>query len=406
MALLAVVVFLASLPAYFEHLQIACTDAPCADRQLTAVDVQALQALGLSVHAYAAFAVAHAPFSASVSCGVAALIFWRRSDERLALFVALMLVTFGTTRNWALLVAAGSIWGWPGLVLSFIGSISLIPFFYVFPDGRFVPRWTRWLAGVWIAEQVLEYFLPDLAVTQFLRSPETGIWFFASVWVITLAAQLYRYVRVSGPVQRQQTKWLVLGLASLVVVLLGLVLPMLLFPALAQPGSLYPLTFAFALDTVGLLIPLSIGLAILRYRLWEVDVLIRRTLIYGTLTGVLALVYLGGVVLLQSLFRALTSQESNLAIVAATLAAAALFQPLRQRVQATIDRRFYRRKYDAAQTLAAFSARLRDEVDLATLTNELVRVVDDTMQPSHVSLWLRLPSRPRFGSGYSSYQQR
>ena len=231
------------------------------------------------------------------------------------------------------------------------------------------------------------------------------MWFFAGVWLITLAAQVYRYRRVSGPVQRQQTKWLVLALATLVVVLVGLSIPRLLFPALDQPGSLYPLTVRFALDTVGLLIPLAIGLAILRYRLWEVDVLIRRTLIYGTLTGVLALVYLGGVALLQSLFRALTSQESNLAIVVATLTAAALFQPLRQRVQAVIDRRFYRPKYDAAQTLAAFSARLRDEVDLATLTDELVRVVDDTMQPSHVSLWLRLPTRSQSGAGYSDSRQ-
>lgn len=130
----------------------------------------------------------------------------------------------------------------------------------------------------------------------------------------------------------------------------------------------------------------------------------RRPLVYGALSGLLAVVYLSGVVLLQGLFRALTGQESNLAIVVATLAAAAFFQPLRRRLQAVIDRRFYRRRYHAAATLAAFTAHLRDEVDLASLTEELVRVVDETMQPSHVSLWLRVPSR-RAAVPSSGYHQ-
>jgi hypothetical protein len=137
------------------------------------------------------------------------------------------------------------------------------------------------------------------------------------------------------------------------------------------------------------LIPIAAGIAIQRYRLYDIDLIVNRSLVYGLLTAVLVLVYLGGVVSLQYAFRALTGEGSQLAIVASTLAIAALFNPLRRQVQAFVDRRFYRRKYDAAKTLEAFSTKLRDETDLDALNNELVGVVRETMQPAHVSLWLR-----------------
>ena len=146
----------------------------------------------------------------------------------------------------------------------------------------------------------------------------------------------------------------------------------------------------FAVFTAaGTAIPIAIGIAILRYRLYDIDLIINRTLVYGTLTVVLAVTYFGGVIGLQYVFRTFTGQGSQLAIVASTLAIAALFNPLRRWVQAFVDRRFYRRKYNAAKTLAAFNARLRDETELDTLSGEVVGVVRDTMQPAHVSLWLR-----------------
>jgi hypothetical protein len=136
-------------------------------------------------------------------------------------------------------------------------------------------------------------------------------------------------------------------------------------------------------------IPVAVGIAILRHRLYDIDHIINRTLVYGSLTALLVLVYLGGVVLLQQAFRALTGQESQVAVVASTLTIAALFNPLRRRIQTFIDRRFYRRKYNARKTLEAFSARLHDETDLGRLGDEMVGVVRETMQPTHVSLWLR-----------------
>jgi hypothetical protein len=143
----------------------------------------------------------------------------------------------------------------------------------------------------------------------------------------------------------------------------------------------------FGLSVIAL--PAAIGIAILRYRLYDIDVVINRTLVYGSLTIMLVALYFGGIVVLQRVFVALTGQQSTLAVVASTLAIAALFNPLRRRVQAFVDRRFYRRKYDAAKTLQGFSEKLRDETDLEALSDELVGVVRETMQPAHVSLWLR-----------------
>jgi hypothetical protein len=205
------------------------------------------------------------------------------------------------------------------------------------------------------------------------------------------AAQLYRYRRVSSPRERQQTKWVIFGLAVPITVYLLLTVLGLFFPLLPQRSPLYLLASNEAAFTLPLFLPLSFGFAMLRYRLWEIDLIINRTLVYGLLTVTLTGVYVGLVIGLQALLRGLISQENSVAIVISTLAIAALFQPLRRHIQRIIDRRFYRRKYDAAKTVAAFSATLRQEVDLDQLREHLLAVVQETMQPAHVSLWLRPP---------------
>jgi len=156
-------------------------------------------------------------------------------------------------------------------------------------------------------------------------------------------------------------------------------------------GYITAVAFVVVTAGVGLGIPTAIGVAVLRYRLYNIDLLINRTLVYGTLTGTLALVYFGGVTATQALLRTLTVQQElpQLVVVVSTLIIAALFNPLRRRIQSFIDRRFYRRKYDARKTLESFSVKLREETDLEALNNELMGVVRETMQPEHVSLWLR-----------------
>jgi hypothetical protein len=187
-------------------------------------------------------------------------------------------------------------------------------------------------------------------------------------------------------VERQQIKWLAYAAAAATG---GSILTYTPPEAL---GARWVTSVGYVLLELGVLgIPVSIGIAILRYRLYEIDTLINRTLVYVALTATLVAVYFGGVTATQTIFRALTGQEQQpqLAVVISTLVIAALFNPLRRRIQAFIDRRFYRSKYDAAKTLEAFSAKLRDETNLEALNNELVSVVRETMQPAHVSLWLR-----------------
>jgi hypothetical protein len=197
--------------------------------------------------------------------------------------------------------------------------------------------------------------------------------------VLASGISLILRLRRARGVERQQLKWFVYA-ASLMGG--GFAASYLFSSDLAN-------SIVWFLGILGFMVlPVATGIAILKYRLYDIDLLINRTLVYGTLTALLVLVYLGGVVSLQYVFRALTGQESTLAVVASTLAIAALFNPLRHRVQAFVDRRFYRRKYDAAKTLEAFGSRLRDETDLDALSGDVVGVVRETMQPAHVSLWL------------------
>jgi Zn-dependent protease with chaperone function len=199
---------------------------------------------------------------------------------------------------------------------------------------------------------------------------------------------------VSNLLQRQQTKWVAYSIAVICIVsVIGYGL--LIFPALAEPSSLYPLVLNVVSGFLLLLIPLSFGFAMLRYQLWDIDIIINRTLVYGALTVILTAVYVGLVIGLQALLRGIISQDSGVAIVISTLAIYWLFQPLRRRIQRIVDRRFYRSKYDAAKTVAAFSATLRQEVDLDQLREQLLAVVQETMQPSHVSLWLCPPEPSR-----------
>jgi hypothetical protein len=385
-------VYIASLPSYLTTLQTVCRQAFCAYGQLSPDIVAAFQRFGLSVGSYTAFMLSLTIVFALVSFGASGVIFWRKSDDWLALLCALDLVVVGTIPVIYMLVTSHFAWQLPiqGVFVLFWLLGGLV--YSLFPNGRFVPSFTSWLFVGYSIESVVYTFFTNPFNGFFIVPLWLGVavdLLFASLAVGLTIAQVYRYRYVSTLVQRQQTKWVVYMFTAFTVwVVPGFLL------ALIFPRSLFPLVYILGFNCVLFLYPLTLSFAILRYRLWEIDVLINRTLVYGSLTAVLVVFYIGLVIGLQSLVHLVTGtlSEQPLVIVASTLAIAALFQPLRRRIQAIIDHRFYRRKYDAAKIVEAFSSTLRNEVDLHQLREHLLTVVQDTMQPSHISLWLREPA--------------
>ena len=382
-------VCMASLPEYVTELQTVCRFAVCSLGQLSPDQVVTLQHFGLSVGSYTAFMVALTIVFALVSFGTGGLIYWRKSDDWMALLFALICVMAGTVSVLFTVGTSHSVWRVPNLFVSELLFLSFYIGFTLFPDGRFVPSWTRWLFVVFSIASVVFIFFMNFLTAFFTTPLWLGVPFvllFFSLYAGLVIAQMYRYRYVSTFIQRQQTKWVVYGFTANIVVSIGAFLPMLIFPRSLSPLLVIPVFIGAAF-----LYPFTFGIAILRYRLWDIDVLINRTLVYGTLTIILTGVYVGMVIGLQALLRGIISQDNSVAIVISTLAIYILFQPLRRSIQRIIDRRFYRSKYDAAKTVAAFSATLRQEVDLDHLREELVAVVQETMQPAHVSLWLRPP---------------
>ena len=325
--------------------------------------------------------------AALVSLSLAGVLFWRRPEDWMVMFISSYLLVYGTVMAGPLERAEAFYPGWPSLAIDVFQPLFLttptVALFVLFPDGRFVPRWTRWLLVLSVPLTVTSLYLPY-----------SYSWAILSLLVLgAFYAQIYRYRYVSTSPERQQTKWVVFGLL-LWLLLMGLLGVLYIIEINRPPGS--PLPWWSLAGSTGWwltlsIVPIALSIAVLRYRLYEIDLLINRTLVYGSLTAMLAALYFGGVTATQAIFHALTSQEQppQLTIVVSTLVIAALFNPLRRRIQGFIDRRFYRRKYDAAKTLEAFSAKLRDETDLDALSDDLVGVVRETMQPAHVSLWLK-----------------
>ena len=398
LTLVSVGLQVAAMPLAYHQISTPHTGPQCADAYLSAAQFGALHAAGVSSAFYARWIIAVQCYSTLVFVGVAALLFWLRSDNRMALLAATALVLMGTSLNdqHGLGAACALRPTWPAAALLFqlLGALPLVVvLFFVFPSGKWVPRWSPWLVLCYIPITAPKALLPTVVNAFEASHPWIGALQGGLGFATLLIAQVYRYWRVSTPTERLQTKWVVLGsglgLGGAAAFIAGSA-AFGLFTATTSPvATLYAGT---SISLCLTLIPISIGIALLRSHLFDVDVIINRVLVYGSLTGVLGLLYLGSVIGLQALVRALTGQTNPLVIVVSTLAIAALVGPLRRVLQNGIDRRFYRRKYDVARTLSAFSATLRNEVDLERMREDLLAVVQETMQPAHASLWLRSPS--------------
>jgi hypothetical protein len=303
---------------------------------------------------------------------------------------------------WFLIVLWFSNWDWLLLVLPVVFIMLL------FPTGRLLsPRW-KWVVylGLWIVAALVflitfsEELAPNVEPIPWSVPNPIGFikpgWFdvisapylvLFPIWILLCAVSLFLRFRRARGVEREQIKWLFYAGAIFVV----FYMPAFIGNTYSQAENFLNLLLPIGMSTL----PIAIAIAILRYRLYDIDLIIRKTLQYALLTGLLVLVYFGSVVLLQSLVENLSGGQSALAIVLSTLTIAALFNPMRNRVQDFIDRRFYRKKYNAEQALAQFAATARDEVDIDKLTSALLGVVEETMQSESLSLWLKVEENER-----------
>ncbi len=388
---LAVVLFVIGGVFHLQELLfVPCTtpDAVCGPWAVSSEDMALAQQLGLPVDLMQFAYLTNAIFPKLCFLAIGLLIFWRKSDDWVAQLLSLMSVGFILEG-----IQVGGILGFVQAILyaSITAIFLLLPF--IFPNGRWVPRWIRWLAVPTIFLGTMSSSAPVLGIAANSEIYAVILLVPFVLWFIVAGyAAIYRYVRVSSALERQQTKWVMAGIFGTFAVFIPFAIGSYLFPPnQPSPGRLafmflvyLPIAFLSYL-----FVPISIAISILRYRLWDIDLLIRRTVTYALVVALLGVVYFGSVILLQQIFVGFIGTNSEIITVLSTLAIAALFVPLRNRVQDGIDKRFNRKKYDAQQVLQKFSETARDETDIDTLTNELVKVVNETMQPKSVTLWLK-----------------
>lgn len=353
---------------------------------LSAELLETLATYGVSLPVYRFVALGLPFLGTLIWLVVGVLIYWRKPHDWMALLTSLLLVLTGLILGTIAGVnEASPTWTFASHFWLVLPFLFFAAFFALFPNGRFVPPFIRFFLPIWLL--LLSIPWTRLGLTPTLAyALDSAVWF--PFWFGGILAQWYRYRYTSTPIERSQTRWVMFGLG---IVALGLAINIIL--SQSNPALALVLRYSNWLLLVFTAVPISIGIAILRYRLWDIDVLIRRALLYSVLTGLLGFIYFAVVVVLQLLFEvsfleSANGEESNAIIVLSTLLIAALFTPLRRQIQAIIDRRFYRRKYNAAQALAHFAAMTRNEVDPDRLTAELVQVIQETLQPVSINLWL------------------
>lgn len=376
--------------AYTQYQSVCVTGADCLYLQLDTQDVLALQELGLSVNFYAAYKLAVDSLYMLGFWVTGAVIFWKRSDDWLALSFSLMLITFGASDIVDWLVELHPLLGSLGESIAFLGYLLFYVSFFVFPDGRLVPRWGVWPILIWTAYQALLSFSSvDSPLHPKAWSPLLVFPLVLSLFGTVVFAQIYRYRRISGPAERQQTKWVVFGMVAAIILTLAAVLPGAAFPEVLQPGIpkvLYALTETTVTSFSLLLIPLSICVAILRYRLWDIDIIINRTLVYGGLTASVISIY----ALAVGSLGALLDARGNFAIslLAAGLIAV-LFAPLRDRLQRVVNRLMYGERDEPYTVVSRLGQRLEATLAPNAVLPTVVQTVKDALKLPYVAITLR-----------------
>jgi signal transduction histidine kinase len=384
-ALLALGLYVASIPPTLASLHALCTDVTATCRSvgyITPEYARALQSLGLSLDVFALYEVVLLIVFATVYVAIGALLFWRKSDDRMALFASLTLVTFPAAFNHVALATLPPAWWWLSQLLILLGNSSLFLFFYLFPTGRFVPRWTRWLWVVVIVFWTVDGFFSFLP---FKSSLIWGVLFLAFVGSIPVA-QIYRYWRVSNSEQRQQTKWVVFGISIGFGGFLALRVFLTLFPSLLAPGPLTDLIIGTAEFLFLLFVPLSIGVAILRSRLFDIDSIINRTLVYGILTFSVVGLYVLVVGYLGALFR---GSDNLLISLVATGLIAILFHPLRAFLQRGVNHLFYGQRDEPYTVITRLSQRLEVTVAPTAVLSTIVETVAQALKLPYVAILLQ-----------------
>jgi hypothetical protein len=392
-ALIVLVPTLIAWPVYYNLLRQVCETC-----LITPALVDSMAQVGLDIRVWSAWQLASTVLVGMGWIGAGLIIFALRSTDRRAILISVLLMLVGPGFGGLPydLALARPEWAFIQRTYSYLASVGMLGLALLFPNGRLAPRWTLWPLLYLMVVVFPNSFLPGSRFDIFTWPIGFTLGGFFGVFMgVLIVVPLYRYRHYFSSVERQQARWAVLGFitAALGITLTLLTVTALLPCSLNDAGAPNEIYCAFAQDLgyalSPMMIPIFIGVAILRSRLWDIDLIIRRTLIYSTLTLTLALIYLGAVITLQNLLGGLTGErQPEIVTVISTLAIAALFTPLRRRIQSFIDRRFYRRKYNAEQALSTFAALARNETDLDQLKVNVVEVLEQTVQPEHASLWL------------------
>lgn len=403
-----ILISLASLPRYYHRVTTGAVPTLTVggeDMISNAMVASWAAERGMDLQTYAVYSIVLNTVIMLGFASVAGLILWKARRQWFHWFTALVLLFAPTGLLWEFTMVSRI-----ALYYVELGSVlwpAFLLFLYLFPNGRAVPGWMKWIIGVIVVIHFTIQTAGVLALFGLTTDAQMQAAYqifpvILSAFPLILFSQIYRYIRVSDKTERAQIKWFVAGLA--LWLFSGYIIELFTMDSAGAATTETGLGGDIN-DLLMLIIPASIGIGILRYRLYDIDVIIRRTLVYGLLTAILALLYFGSVIVFQQLFHVLTGEQgqSSLAIVVSTLAIAALFDPLRRQVQSFIDRRFYRQRYDARETLQAFAGTMRQEIMLEDLSSRLTQVVQKTMQPEEVTLWLRdVSAQPERGDRQES----